>query len=171
MLFTPGLLLIFTIGPLGEEAGWRGFLLPKLLERHNALTCSLLLGVIWGMWHFPLSFTSSSFEEIYRDPISWLSYSLLVICFSIQFTVIFLHTRSSLLIAMLFHWVINARYSVVAAMFPEATDEMWNVVRDAPNTLLIILIPWIVSTIGLVAIFRNSLFKTRSQTPSESSPV
>ena len=168
VLFTPSLLLVFTIGPLGEEAGWRGFLLPRLLERHNALTASLLLGAIWSMWHFPLSFTSSSFEEIYRNPVSWLSYSLLVVCFAIQFTVIFLHTRGSLLIAMIFHWVINARYGVVAAMFPEATDEMWSAARDAPNSLMIILMPWVVSTIGLIIVFRKSLFEILSKAkPSE----
>src|SRR5262245_49328835 len=45
-------------GPLGEELGWRGFALPRLLQRHSALTASLILGLIWGIWHLPAFFLS-----------------------------------------------------------------------------------------------------------------
>ena len=41
-------------GPLGEEPGWRGFATPRLLASHSALTASLILGVLWAIWHFPL---------------------------------------------------------------------------------------------------------------------
>ncbi|WP_192181237.1 CPBP family intramembrane glutamic endopeptidase [Mesorhizobium amorphae] len=41
-------------GPLGEEPGWRGFATPRLLASHSALTGSLILGVIWAIWHVPL---------------------------------------------------------------------------------------------------------------------
>jgi len=48
--------LLFAVfsGPLGEEPGWRGFALPRLLERYPALTASLILGVVWAAWHLPL---------------------------------------------------------------------------------------------------------------------
>ena len=39
---------------LGEEWGWRGFLLPKLLKRFRVVPTMLLGGVIWGLWHAPL---------------------------------------------------------------------------------------------------------------------
>jgi len=41
-------------GPLGEEPGWRGFATPRLLASQPALAGSLILGVIWAIWHFPL---------------------------------------------------------------------------------------------------------------------
>jgi len=41
-------------GPLGEEPGWRGFATPRLLSSHSALAGSLILGVIWAIWHLPL---------------------------------------------------------------------------------------------------------------------
>lgn len=41
-------------GPLGEEPGWRGLATPRLLVGRSALAGSLILGVIWAIWHFPL---------------------------------------------------------------------------------------------------------------------
>lgn len=39
---------------LGEEIGWRGFLLPRLVARLGFTRGSLVSGVIWGTWHYPL---------------------------------------------------------------------------------------------------------------------
>lgn len=39
---------------LGEEIGWRGFLVPRLLESNSPNKVSLLVGGIWALWHFPL---------------------------------------------------------------------------------------------------------------------
>lgn len=41
-------------GPLGEEVGWRGVMLPQLLETMRPLTASLVVGVVWYLWHVPL---------------------------------------------------------------------------------------------------------------------
>lgn len=39
----------------GEEWGWRGYLLPKLLEEHRVIPSLLASGIIWGLWHAPLT--------------------------------------------------------------------------------------------------------------------
>ena len=49
-----GLQLVVFVLVAGEEIGWRGFLLPRLLARQQAPTASLVVGFIWAVWHFPL---------------------------------------------------------------------------------------------------------------------
>lgn len=41
-------------GPLGEEPGWRGFALPRLQPLHGPLIGSVILGILWALWHLPL---------------------------------------------------------------------------------------------------------------------
>lgn len=45
---------ILGAGPLGEEGGWRGYLLPRLLEQGGEMRSSLIIGVIWALWHLPI---------------------------------------------------------------------------------------------------------------------
>jgi membrane protease YdiL (CAAX protease family) len=40
-------------GPLLEEGGWRGFALPRMERLHGPLLASLILGVLWALWHLP----------------------------------------------------------------------------------------------------------------------
>jgi len=42
--------------PFFEEIGWRGFLLPQLQKKFNALYATLLLSLIWAFWHLPFFF-------------------------------------------------------------------------------------------------------------------
>lgn len=53
-------LVMFLTGATGEEPGWRGFALPRLLERFSPLKAGLLLGLAWNFWHLPLWFTTGS---------------------------------------------------------------------------------------------------------------
>lgn len=48
----PQIVVIILIA-LGEEYGWRGFLLPRLMNKLNLFYSSIILGLIWGFWHLP----------------------------------------------------------------------------------------------------------------------
>lgn len=54
LLQLPQNIAVLVVAPLGEELGWRGFALPLLQCKYNALTASLILGVIWAGWHLPI---------------------------------------------------------------------------------------------------------------------
>ena len=96
------MILTLTDG-LGEELAWRGFALPRLLTRYNALVASLILGMLWGLWHLPLVWTEGA--PLYQQPV-WL-FLLDIVAKSVLFTWVFLHTRGSVLLAMLFHGATN----------------------------------------------------------------
>jgi membrane protease YdiL (CAAX protease family) len=104
LVLLPLFLVILTLTDgLGEELGWRGFALPRLLAEHNALAASLILGVIWALWHLPLIWTEGS--VMYHQPV-WLPL-LDITAKSVLFTWVFLHTRGSVLLAMLLHGATN----------------------------------------------------------------
>ena len=45
-----------------EEIGWRGFLLPHLQQKYNAWTSTILLTIIWALWHIPFFFYRFDFS-------------------------------------------------------------------------------------------------------------
>jgi membrane protease YdiL (CAAX protease family) len=77
-----------------EEFGWRGLALPLLQGRWNALASSLVLGLVWGVWHLPLMLA-------YGDPL--VPYLLLIVPHTVLMTWVVNSTRGSMLLAMLFH--------------------------------------------------------------------
>jgi hypothetical protein len=97
------LLVLFVTDDLGEEVAWRGFALPRLLARHNALVASLILGALWAAWHLPLIWTEGA--PLFGQP-AWLLL-LDMTAKSVLFTWVFLHTRGSVLLAALFHATTN----------------------------------------------------------------
>jgi membrane protease YdiL (CAAX protease family) len=56
--------LWFATSGLGEEVGWRGFLLPRLQQRHSPFVSSLLLAIGWAGWHLPAFFYVPSYAAI-----------------------------------------------------------------------------------------------------------
>jgi CAAX protease family protein len=97
---------------IGEEFGWRGFLLPRLQSRHNALVSGLMVGVAWATWHIPMFFIkgTSQYEQQLAAGLlpAILGYAVFVIAQSVQFTWLFNNTKGSVLLAAVFHGASNA---------------------------------------------------------------
>lgn len=49
--------------PFFEEMGWTGFAIPQLRERYGIATTGLIVGLLWGSWHFPLFLGSANSSE------------------------------------------------------------------------------------------------------------
>lgn len=50
----------------GEEWGWRGYLLPKMMKQFKIVSALLISGVIWGIWHMPLIIIGHNYGVGYR---------------------------------------------------------------------------------------------------------
>lgn len=85
--------------PMGEELGWRGYALPRLMAQGNSLRASLILGMMWGLWHLPLWLTKGN--SAYEPFIGWHFLELLAT--SVLFTWVYNNTNGSVLLALLFH--------------------------------------------------------------------
>lgn len=108
----PSLLFQIFFFLLTEETAWRGFALPRLQARYNGLNSSLILGILWGLWHLPLVFIPGSFQST----VPFIGFILSAIATSILMTWVFNHSRGSVLIAAIFHGATDASIAFLNVM-------------------------------------------------------
>jgi len=99
-------------GPISEEAGWRGFALPRLQKKYNALISSLILGVVWTCWHTPLFFLTGATQMTIPFPI----YMVLVVTQTIYATWLYNNTEGSLVITTLAHFSFNLTGTLITGL-------------------------------------------------------
>jgi uncharacterized protein len=88
---------------VGEELGWRGYALPRLLAERSALAASLILGALWGAWHLPTFFVPGAPQ--YGLPFS--AFVFLTMAYSVLISWVYVHTGGSVLVATLLHGAMN----------------------------------------------------------------
>lgn len=103
LIYLVPITLVTDTGPLGEEFGWRGFALPRLLVRWPPLATALILGGIWFAWHLPTFFIATLSQSQLSIPL-FLVNSLAL---SILMTWLYLRTRGDLLVMILVHLMAN----------------------------------------------------------------
>ncbi len=109
-------------GALGEEIGWRGFLLVKLNEQYSNMISSIFVGIIWALWHFPLFLT-----DTYQNPM--MQYLVIVILISFVFTFLLNRTINSIWPVVLLHASFNISNMLMGVLFPESDgilEDDWN---------------------------------------------
>jgi membrane protease YdiL (CAAX protease family) len=111
--------LVLFVLVLGEELGWRGFALPRLIERFGIGRATLVLGLLWGFWHFPTFFLKGAPQS--EVPI--MAYLAYTTALAGAFTWIWLHTRGSVFIATLFHGAVNMIGFTAVGLAPG--EKMW----------------------------------------------
>lgn len=111
-------------GPMGEELGWRGFMLPKLLENHSLVKSSFLVGLAWGIWHFAsFTFPGAALPRFFDVSIwSILLYFTNTIALSFIFTFVYLKTNGSVFYAILLHAFFNIASTAAIDLLGEADN-------------------------------------------------
>jgi uncharacterized protein len=104
IVFLTFILTLLIGGPIGEELGWRGYALPKLLETRNPILTSLIIGMGWGIWHLPLFWIQGSLQA--EIPLTWFMISILAE--AILYTWVYISTGGSIILMVMLHTSINA---------------------------------------------------------------
>ena len=97
-----------------EEIGWRGFALPHLQKRYNALFATLIVGTLWGVWHLPLIFLGGAMSDY---PFLWF---LSIVADAFIYTWIYNSTKGSILLVALFHGSGNIFGAFIPGVSPVA---------------------------------------------------
>jgi membrane protease YdiL (CAAX protease family) len=93
-------------GPTGEEPGWRGFALPRLLERYSPLKAGLVLGLMWSFWHLGLWLMTSGYSGT-TLLIYILEFSVTIVALNLLMVWIYLHVPDSLVPMVVTHFIFN----------------------------------------------------------------
>lgn len=145
-------LLGFTLisGPLSEEAGWRGFALPRLQQKYSALTSSLILGVLWACWHIPFYFEPDYAANGMPLPI----FMVVVTALSILFAWIYNNSGGSLLLTMLAHFFFNFSSVFLVQQFGLLPPML---LYMGGGGLMMLLIIWVIYYFGAKYLSRKSV--------------
>ncbi len=95
---------------LGEEFGWRGYVLNPLLDRWNALKTSLILGILWALWHLPMFFITGVGQNADLNrlgPLFLVNFIIITIGLTFIYTWLYSNSNSNVFIVLVFHAITN----------------------------------------------------------------
>jgi membrane protease YdiL (CAAX protease family) len=90
-----------TLFTFGEEYGWRGYLLPRLLPL-GEIRASVLIGVIWGVWHLPLLLAGLNYPGV-NVLLAIIIFTFVTVALSFTYTWFYVTSSGSALVAAVFH--------------------------------------------------------------------
>lgn len=135
---------------MGEEMGWRGFALPLLQTRMNALASGILLTIFWAAWHWPAFLYRPGYTGMDMAGILGWLFSLLT--GSILLTWLYNASRGSILVCALFHTTVDIAFTADFAR------------HDIVNYMGMLITVWGILTV-LIFRPRNLAFGERIRTP------
>ena len=134
---------------LGEEVGWRGYMMPRLKERFGLLNGRLLGGVVWGVWHWPLMLLVG-----YEYGTNYLGAPVLglvvwcVVCFALNTLLDLLYEKTGCIwVSAIAHGAFNAIAALPQVLITPA-DAYYNVLGPMPIGLISVL-PMLAVAVGL----------------------
>ncbi|GAC1458883.1 MAG: hypothetical protein PVSMB1_08780 [Gemmatimonadaceae bacterium] len=90
-------------GAVGEELGWRGFLLPRLTKRFSETAAAWVMAILWSFWHVPAWFNPA----LPHRTMPLISTLLFIALFGFFLAFVFNRTGESVLATILAHLSLN----------------------------------------------------------------
>lgn len=110
------LYIVLFMGPLGEEIGWRGFALGRMLNKFTPFKPAVIIGVIWTIWHLPLFFITGTTQNIlagFGIIAAFLCYMVYTVMISVLITLLYVKSSGSLFVSILFHAMGNMSLGII----------------------------------------------------------
>ncbi len=140
--------IMILMGPLGEEAGWRGFLFKKMISRYTPFYASVVVGLIWSLWHLPLFFMETTIQaklaNDYNFTLAFCGYIIYTLMITIQISIVYINTKGNILAVILFHTMANASLGMMPLILS----------KSGATAVLVIMI---IVTVILMVFNRNKL--------------
>jgi hypothetical protein len=113
--FVPVLLLLLMAATF-EELGWRGYAFDSLQSRYTFFTASLIFGILWSLWHFPLIFVKDSYQYAIFNENIWfgMNFFVSIVPLGIIVSWFCIKNRKSMLAEIAFHFIINMSQEMLA---------------------------------------------------------
>lgn len=147
LLAIPYFFLMLVIGGGQEEFGWRGYAQEPLQEKIGVIPASLVIGVIWGIWHLPLWFMTGDLHSAY----SFFAFVIMTTSISIMYAWLYNSSGKKLIVVMFFH----AMNNTAAPLLP-----FLHGMEEKPESAY-----WLYATVNLIfgVIFAYALAKDKSR--------
>lgn len=123
-------LIALPFGPLPEELGWRGYATPLLLNKMGVLQTSFWISLAWTFWHVPMYwFPGAAIPSVFDvNALSISVYWAQIFAESLLMTLLFIWSRGSVLLAILFHLGFNSGENILFSSLEIDPDK--SVVRE-----------------------------------------
>jgi membrane protease YdiL (CAAX protease family) len=125
---------INAIFAFGEELGWRGYLLKELRHK-KLLPVSLIIGAVWGLWHFPLILIGHNYPQHPAVGVGMM----IIFCILLSPVMIYIVKKSkSVITAAIFHGCLNA-IAGIHFLFTVGGNDLTNGITGAAGFLALLL--------------------------------
>ncbi len=140
--------VFFSIGGLGEELGWRGYMMTKLIKICGTGKAVVLGGVIWGIWHWPLTYVGHNFGTEYKGyPYTGFA-AMCILCVFLGILLTFITVKTgSVWPAAIMHAVNNASPSIL--QFYINPDKISGIMSDTFVSFIIHFIPMFIFSLSV----------------------
>ncbi len=147
ILAIPYFFLMLVIGGGQEEFGWRGYAQEPLQEKIGVIPASLVIGVIWGIWHLPLWYMAGDMHSAY----SFIAFVMMTTSISLMYAWLYNSSGKKLVVVLFFH----AMNNTAAPLIP-----FLHGIEGKPETAY-----WVYATVNVIfgLIFALLLFKGSKQ--------
>jgi membrane protease YdiL (CAAX protease family) len=128
----PTIFPLIILGPLSEEFGWRGFLQKRIIMEFTSIKGSIIIGLVWSLWHLPLFYMIGTSQHNFNIP--FIPFAISIISSSFVYTYLYIKTNRNLFSAILLHWLYTYILQVISSQISRTAT--YNLLECLPALII-----------------------------------